>query len=71
MMTIEKSIKIREYYEGYDVEIEWGDARDGNATRYVIKAYNEGGHNSVHVDLIDVVNYVKRYHPELITEEHT
>jgi len=33
--------------------------------RYVITAFNEGGHNSTSVDLIDTLKHVKENMPEL------
>lgn len=34
--------------------------------REVIEAYNEGGYNFTQVDLLDVVDWVKRNRPELL-----
>lgn len=36
--------------------------------RFVIRAWNEAGHNQTEVDLIDVLNYVKTNMPELLEE---
>lgn len=48
---------IREYAEGYPVEI----SKDEETGREVIIAQNEGGHNCTMVDLLDVVEfYFKR-----------
>jgi hypothetical protein len=45
---------IREYAEGYPVEIK----RHDNG-RIIIEAINEGGNNVTQVDLLDVINYYK------------
>lgn len=53
--------KIKEYVEGFPVEIlELND-------RLIIQALNEGGNNGTKVDLIDIVNWVVCNRPDLIT----
>ena len=55
-------MRIREYGEGYSVEIGRRNSRD------VIRASNEGGFNCTEVDLIDVLKYVKKEMPELLKD---
>ena len=66
---------VTEYCEGMPVELikttgaytpetemdEW----PGHG-RMVIKAKNEGGHNSTEVDLLELITWIKANHPELI-----
>ena len=54
---------IREYSEGYGVEIV---EKEG---RLVIFALNEGGHNGTSVDLLDVLEWVRANKPELLSEK--
>ena len=49
---------IREYAEEMPVEIEF------HKDRLVIAAANEGGYNGTYVDLIDLLEHVKRDMPE-------
>lgn len=46
---------IREYCEGYAVQIE------KHGGRLVIKAWNEGHYNSTEVDLLDVLKWAKEH----------
>lgn len=66
-------MKIREYNEGREVEI--GILEDyyscvrndpSLCDRQVILAFNEGGHNSVRIDLLDIIDWVKENRPELL-----
>ena len=71
---------IHEYAEEMAVEINKLNASDGEEyksiinddtykahieERYVIVAYNEGGHNLTEVDLIDLLKFVKREMPDI------
>lgn len=51
---------IREYAEEMAVTI------ISKNERIVIKALNEGGYNLTEVDLVDVIQWVKRNKPELL-----
>ena len=53
---------IREYAESMPVAIR------KRGERWVIDALNEGGYNGTEVDLVDVINFVKKYKPELLKE---
>jgi hypothetical protein len=57
---------IREYTEGYPVEIK----RHDNG-RLIIEALNEGGYNATQVDLLDVINYYnkKKWKGEPLNED--
>jgi hypothetical protein len=55
---------VREYGEEYSVELE---ERDNG--RLVISAFCEGGYNGTTVDLLDVIAWVKRNRPELLTKD--
>jgi hypothetical protein len=64
-------MKIREYGDGFDVEIVpvsayWVRDNPELLGRPVILAINEGGHNCVEVDLLDVIEWVKENKPELL-----
>jgi len=71
---------IREYAEEYPVEIrqlepEYGEKYKSTLTpnvyesyknkRWVVIAKNEGGYNCTEVDLLDLLNFVKKQMPEL------
>ena len=68
-------MEIREYNEEMRVEIEFllPDKFDSETVknnlgngRWIIRAYNEGGHNSVDIDLVDIIDWVKENKPELL-----
>lgn len=48
---------VREHGEGFPVELR----TDEDSGRIVIRAINEGGHNTTHVDLLDLIEWLKRY----------
>lgn len=52
---------VSEYAEGYDVELLLND--EGIL---VIRALNEGGYNCTEVDLIQLINWLKQEHPDLL-----
>lgn len=64
--------EIREYAEEYPVQIrllkEVSEIKGFNKGlgRYVIIAENEGGYNCTSVDLLDVLEWVKKHKPELL-----
>lgn len=51
---------VREYTEGCPVEL------TRSAARLVIKATNEGGNNVTEVDLLDLLDWIKRNDPEIL-----
>lgn len=53
---------VREYCEGMGVLL----GTDEDSGREVIKAVNEGGYNSTHVDLLDLITWLKQNRPELL-----
>lgn len=53
---------VREYSEGLPVDIL------KHKDRPIIVAANEGGYNSVQIDLIDVITWIKLHRPELIND---
>ncbi|MGP0086400.1 MAG: hypothetical protein ACLP0B_22695 [Steroidobacteraceae bacterium] len=55
---------VCEYAEGYPVELR----RDEDNGRLVIRATNEGGHNVTHVDLFDVLHWLKKRYSHLLVE---
>jgi len=55
-------INIREYEEEMPVEI----LEDPKIKRWVIHANNEGGFNYTTVDLLDVIDWIKKNKPELL-----
>lgn len=55
---------IREYCEELPVKIK----QDEETGRWVIFALNEAGHNSTSVDLLDLLRWIKKNKPELLTE---
>ena len=68
---------IREWNEGIDVEVKtksvnddpWAPDCESNPPkdRLVLVAYNEAGCNCVYVDLLDVIDFVKKEMPELLS----
>ena len=52
--------EVREYAEGENVEI---DAHENG--RLIVRAINQGGHDSTEIDLQDLLIYVKNNHPIL------
>ena len=75
MLINKRETSIREYAEGMEVGIadwqlvEMGASLPTGEVRLVIEALNEGGHNGTHVDLRDVIAWVKANKPELLLEE--
>ena len=51
---------VREYNEGMAVEIDTLD------DRWIIIARNEAGYNSTQVDMVDLIEWLYRYMPEVI-----
>ena len=58
--------KIKEYCEGYPVNI----IQYENGV-YVIDATNEGGYKCTHVDLMDVILWIKEHKPSLLDYNQT
>ena len=56
--------EIRDYSEELPVKIEKTVLPKGNA-RWVIHAKNEGGYNGTQVDLLDVLEFVKKNMPDI------
>ena len=66
---------VIEYCEGLDVEIantngtyvHYAAPKEQNPGygRLVIRAYNEGGHNTTEVDLIELLTQIKKTMPEI------
>lgn len=69
---------IREYCEGYAVEVTKIDAdasvasaadlgaHPPNGMRWIVRAFNEGHHNSTEIDLVDLLTWLRRHRPELL-----
>jgi hypothetical protein len=64
-------VGVREYGEGYPVtlhveppRLERGITPGPSERRYVIRAVNEGGHNSVLIDLFDLLAWLGKHPPE-------
>jgi hypothetical protein len=57
---------VREYSESYDVALLLAESGDGSLPREVVIGWNEGGHNTVEIDLIDLLNWLKAHRPELL-----
>ena len=63
--------EIREYNDEYGVTIikqmvPWRQKEEDRTERFVVHATNEGGYNSTEVDLLDVIDWVKKNMPELL-----
>lgn len=59
---------VREYCEGYPVELfvlESTEYAPMPESRVVFWALNEAGNNSVHIDALDLLGWVKRNRPDL------
>ena len=54
---------VREHGEGLDVELAHDTEAGG---RLVIRAYNEAGHASTAVDLLDLIAWLKANRPDLL-----
>ena len=63
-----KQEDIREYDEGMEVELIEEDHYASNGPRHMVRVFNECGHTSVKVDLIDLLHYVKEEMPEVWAE---
>lgn len=66
-----KMTGVREYAEKMEVElfVEQPDKYNGlDRERLVIQAYNEGGHNSTSVDLLDLLYWLRTNRPDLMRE---
>lgn len=55
MPKIIEMISVREYSEGYPVEL-WKDDESG---RLVFRARNEGGNNEVLIDVMDLIEWMR------------
>lgn len=58
---------VREYSADYPVELR----EDEDNGRLVIRAINEGGHNVTHVDLLDLLAWLRSRRPDLLAVEVT
>ena len=58
---IQEMIGVREYAEGFPVELR----RDKDNGRLVVCAVNEGGHNVTHVDVLDLLSWLRARYPQL------
>jgi hypothetical protein len=60
---------VREYAEGYDVELVVAGDRtyegDPEPGRVVIRAYNEAKHNSTWIDLEQLLSWLAAHRPDL------
>lgn len=63
-LIVGKMDGVREYAEGYPVELR----RDDRNGRLVVRALNEGGYNLTDVDLLDLLQWVKAHHPHLLVD---
>jgi hypothetical protein len=50
---------VREHGEGFPVELDDGGAEE--EPRPIIRAFNEGGHNSTEIDLLDLLTWLHRH----------
>ena len=60
---------IREYAEGYPVEVTMEKPSNDNhltEPRLVVVAYNEGHFNSTAVDIVDLLQYLKEHYPNYL-----
>ena len=55
---------IREYSDEMEVEVD----REENSNRWIVRAYNEGGYNRTEVDILDLVDWLRKNNPELLQE---
>ena len=55
MITIAILTGVREYAEGYPVELLW----DEDIQRFIIYAKNQGGDDCVNIDLFDLIKWIK------------
>jgi hypothetical protein len=55
MIKIATMDGVREYAEGYQVELLWDEERK----RYVIYAQNQGGNDGVLIDFADLISFLK------------
>jgi hypothetical protein len=75
--TIKDSMRmegVREYGEGYPVELSMitpekdvclpFEIEEGD--RLVLRAFNEGHCNCTEIDLLDLIQWLKGYHPDLL-----
>ena len=59
---------VHEYSEGYDVElISMLGFHTKRGDRLVVLAVNEGGQNSTAVDLLDLIEWLKKNRQELLS----
>lgn len=70
---------VREYNEGMPVY--FAPTEDANRTgetraaeragRFVLEAFNEAGHNSVAIDVEDVLAWIAKHHPDMLIDAWT
>jgi hypothetical protein len=53
MIKIATMEGVREYAEGYPVELLWDEERN----RYIIYAQNQGGYDCVQIDFADLISF--------------
>lgn len=61
--------QIREYNEKlkvFMIQYNGNYKKPEERNRWVIEAFNNGGHNDVNIGLVDVVEWVKKNKPELL-----
>lgn len=70
-MSNEESVEltgVHEYVEGYPVTLK-RTTREECSGRLVIEAINQGGFDSVQIDLLELLSWIKRHRPELVEHE--
>ena len=65
------AVGVREYSEGEPVLIKKYEYDGEGKNRLVVVGINECGCNSTHVDLLDILVWVKKYRPDLLDEADT
>ena len=51
---------VTEHREGLPVELAWSNDRE------VVVAANDAGFNFTHIDVVELISWLKRYRPELL-----
>ena len=62
--NFKKTTIAREYSEGMEVGVD----REEDSNRWIVRAYNEGGHNCTEVDILDLVDWLRKNKPDLLQE---
>lgn len=58
---------VREYGEGRPVKLDQTEGlNDAPPGRWIVRAFNEAGHNCTEIDVLDLVQWLRKNRPDLL-----